>query len=197
MRHLALFLNFALIVLFPAGAQAQSEADRLREALRTCTAQTRSAEDQRAVLQARLGEAERERDRLRRQSEILRAQVREAEQAYAQAVKDFNERLGERDEALEKWKNAYNDAATVARSKDAERTKFEQEATALKASNKSCEAKNVQLQKVGQEILGRYQRMDPLEALVVQEPVLGIKRVEHQNSVQDFRNKLLDQKVKP
>jgi hypothetical protein len=31
----------------------------------------------------------------------------------------------------------------------------------------------------------------------VHEPVFGIKRVELQNALQDFRDKILDQKVKP
>ena len=108
-------------------------SEQLREALRTATAQSRALEDQRATLQAKLTTAEQERDRIKKQNDAFRAQVKEAEQAYRQAVKDFNERIAERDDTLEKWKSAYGEAASVARTKDAERTKFEGEATALKA----------------------------------------------------------------
>lgn len=197
MRGASLFLIVALTVALPAPASAQSEADRLRDALRSCTSQLRSAEDQRAVLQARLAEAERERDRLRKQNELLRAQVKDAEEAYRKAVKDFNDRLSERDDVLEKWRSAFDEAATVARAKEAERAKLEQQAAALTASNKGCEAKNIQLQKVGTEILQRYERMNLLERGVVHDPVLGLKRVEHQNTVQEYRDKILDQKVRP
>jgi len=41
-------------------------------------------------------------------------------------------------QTLEKWKEAYTEAATVARTKDAERAKFEAEANSFKASNKTC-----------------------------------------------------------
>jgi chromosome segregation ATPase len=197
MRIAPLFLLVTLAAMQPAAVNAQSETDRLREALRSCTTQLRSAEDQRAVLQAKLAEAERERDRLRKQNELLRAQLKDAEDAYRQAVKDFNDRLAERDEVLEKWKAAYTEAATVARAKDAERSKFEQEAAALKVTTKGCEAKNIQLHKIGIEILRRYERMNPLEAALVHEPAFGLKKVEHQNTVQEYRTKLLDQKVKP
>jgi chromosome segregation ATPase len=197
MRRIAFLLAIGIAVHLPVLAHAQSETDRLREALRSTTAQLRSLEDQRAVLQAKQAEAERERDRLRRQNEVLRAQVKDAEQAYRQAVDDFNARLAERDQVLEKWKDAYGEAATVARSKDAERAKFEREAAALKASNKSCETKNAALFKASGEILKKFDEMDPLERLVVHDPVIGWKGVEHQNAVQDFRDKLLDQKVKP
>jgi len=197
MRHLRLFLIVSFAVAFSATAHAESEADRLREALRSATGQVRTLEDQRAALQARATAAEQERDRLRKQNETLRGQVKEAEQAYRQAVKDFNDRLAERDEALEKWKSAYAEAATVARAKDAERAKFEGEATALKASNKSCEAKNTQLVKVGNDIVTKYEAMNPFEKILDHEPVFGLQRVQHQNAAQDFRDKVLDQKVKP
>jgi chromosome segregation ATPase len=197
MRYFRLFLIIASAVVLSAPARADSEADRLRDALRSTTGQLRTLEDQRAALQARATTAEQERDRLRKQTEVLRAQVKEAEQAYRQAVKDFNDRLAERDEALEKWKSAYTEAATVARAKDAERSKFEGEAAAFKTSNKACEAKNAQLVKVGNDIVKQYEAMDPLEKIVDHDPVLGLKRVEHQNAVQDFRDKILDQKVKP
>ena len=192
-----LFLAVAYAAALPVTARAQSETDRLREALRSATAQSRALEDQRAALQAKLTAAEQERDRLRKQNEAYRAQVREAEQAYRQAVKEFNTRLEERDETLEKWKSAYGEAATVARAKEAERVKLDAEVTALKASNKSCAAKNAQLVKAGNDMLTQYDAMDPMRKLVVHEPLLGIMRVEHQNAAQDYRDKILDQKVQP
>jgi len=197
MRHLYLYLIMIFAVVASATAHADSETDRLREALRTATAQSRSLEDQRAALQAKAAAAEQERDRLKKQNEALRGQIKEAEQAYRQAVKDFNDRLAERDETLEKWKSAYGEAATVARAKDAERTKFQSEATALKASNKACEAKNAQVVKVGSDIVKQYEEMNPMEKIWDHEPAFGLKRVEHQNAAQDFRDKILDQKVKP
>jgi chromosome segregation ATPase len=197
MHHLRLPLIVALMAFTSAARAADSDSDRLREALRNATAQSRSLEDQRAALQAKLTAAEQERDRLRKQNEAYRAQVKEAEQAYRQAVKDFNDRLAERDDTLEKWKAAYSEAATVARAKDAERGKFEGEATALKASNKACEAKNVQLVKVGKDVVKQYEAMNPMEKIWDHEPMFGLKRVEHQNAAQDLRDKILDQEIKP
>lgn len=197
MRLLRLSSVVALALMIPATARADQEGDRLREALRTATAQARAAEDQRAALQAKLTSAEQERDRLRKQNEAYRAQVKEAEQAYRQAVKDFNERLAERDDSLEKWKTAYAEAASVARAKDAERAKFEAETTALKASTKALEAKNVRLGKIANEVVSKYEAMDPFEKVLDHDPVFGLKRVEHQNAAQDFRDKILEQKAKP
>ncbi|WP_426407595.1 hypothetical protein [Bradyrhizobium ganzhouense] len=197
MRLLRVSSVVALALTVSSIAHADQEGDRLREALRSATAQARAAEDQRAALQAKLTAAEQERERLRKQNEAYRAQVKEAEQAYRQAVKDFNERLTERDDSLEKWKVAYGEAAGVARAKDAERAKFEAEATAFKASTKACEAKNVQLAKTANEVVTKYEAMDPFEKVLDHDPVFGLKRVEHQNAAQDYRDKILDQKAKP
>ncbi|HXH45183.1 MAG TPA: hypothetical protein VNK51_15195 [Bradyrhizobium sp.] len=197
MRALRLSTAAALALVISSAAHADQESDRLREALRSATAQARAAEDQRAAVQAKLTAAEQERDRLRKQNEAYRAQVKEAEQAYRQAVKDFNERIAERDDSLEKWKAAYGEAATVARTKDAERTKFEGEATTWKASAKACEAKNVRLVKIADDVVKQYERMDPFEKVLDHDPVIGFKRVEHQNAAQDFRDKIIEQKAKP
>ncbi|MBR0838992.1 hypothetical protein JQ607_02185 [Bradyrhizobium liaoningense] len=197
MRLLRLSSIAALALMISSAAQADQESDRLREALRSATAQARAAEDQRAAVQAKLTAAEQERDRLRKQNEAYRAQVKEAEQAYRQAVKDFNERIAERDESLEKWKAAYGEAAGVARTKDAERSKFEGEATTWKASAKACEAKNVRLVKIADDAVKQYEKMDPLEKVMHHDPVIGFKRVEHQNAAQDFRDQIIEQRAKP
>lgn len=197
MRLLRISSVVAMALVIPAAAHADQESDRLREALRAATAQARAAEDQRAALQAKLTSAEQERDRLRKQSEAYRAQLKETERAYNQQIKEFNERLAERDDSLEKWKTAYGEAASVARAKEAERAKFEAEATALKASTKALEAKNVRLVKIADEVVTKYEAMDPFEKVLDHDPVFGLKRVEHQNAAQDFRDKILEQKAKP
>jgi chromosome segregation ATPase len=196
MRYLPLLL-IIVSTMQATIARADAESDRLREALRNATAQSRALEDQRAALQAKLTSAEQERERLKKQNDTFRAQVKEAEQAYRQAVKDFNDRLAERDESLEKWKTAYGEAASVARTKDADRAKFESEVTTLRASTKACVAKNAQLVKVGTEFARQYEEMNVMEKLWHHEPVFGQKRVDHQNAAQDFRGKILEQKVNP
>jgi len=197
MQQLRLLVITALMVVTASAASADQETDRLRDALRSATAQSRQLADQNAVLQAKLTAAEQERDRLRKQSDAYRAQIKETEQAYRQAVKDFNDRIAARDDTLEKWKSAYNEAATVARAKEADSTKFEAEAKDLKSRDKTCEAKNKELVKIGKSIVTQYEAMNPFEKILDHDTVLGLKRVEHQNAAQYFRDKILEQKVTP
>ncbi len=197
MMGLRCWIIIAATIATATAASADQETDRLREALRSATAQARQAADQNAALQARLTAAEQEREKLRKQNEAYRGQIKELDQSYRQAVKDFNDRIAARDDALEKWKSAYGEAATVARTKDAERAKFEAEAKDLTARNKDCVARNTRLVKVGQDIVAQYEAMNPFEKVLDHDPVFGLKRVEHQNAAQDFRDKILEQKVTP
>ncbi|PZA13601.1 hypothetical protein DNX69_04395 [Rhodopseudomonas palustris] len=197
MRGILSLAGLGLCLAWAGPALAENETARLREALRSATAQVRSLEDQRAALQAKLTATEQERDTAKKQNTALRAEVKEVNQAYRQAVKDFNDRLAERDDTLEKWKSAYAEAASVARAKDAERAKFEGEAKAFRASTKSCEAKNGKLVKISNDVVTKYEAMDPLEKVLDHDPLFGMQRVQHQNQAQDFRDQILDQKAKP
>ena len=50
------------------------------------------------------------------QIDAAKAEVRQVEKQHREAVDEFNKRLAERDETLEKWKTAYEEAATASRS---------------------------------------------------------------------------------
>lgn len=185
----------ALATLFSSSAGfAQSETDRLREALRQSIAQTRALEDERTALQAKLADAERDKTNLKAQVEAAQAETKKAQKQYRDAVEEFNKRLAERDETLDKWKAAYEEAANVARAKDAERAKFEAQATAFEASTKSCRAKNAALVKLDRELLRRYAGVNFVDKLIAREPLIAFGRVKVQNELQDYTDKILDQK---
>ena len=197
LRILCLVFSVGTLPVGTGTARADAETDRLREALRTATVQTRQLEDQRAALQAKVADAERQAAAAKAQVAAAKAETRQTEKQYRDAVDEFNKRLAERDETLEKWKTAYEEAATVARDKDAARAKFEGEATQYKASTRNCVVKNDQLIKAGQDLLHRYQSITIGDTVVAREPVLGFRRVDVQNAIQDTNDRILDQKAVP
>lgn len=206
MRRLApTLIALSILLALPARlawADADTEA-RLREALRSATAAQRAAEDQQAVLAAKESESE-------KQIEALKAQVDELTKGGAATKKsdaeiaDLNhrlsaqgEQLGELNQNLDKWKAAYNEVANVARTKEAERAKLASSVEGLTQRADGCETKNVALYKVGSEILDRYAHVGFGDVIGGHEPFLGLKRVELENLVQDYQDKLLDQKASP
>lgn len=184
-------------LLSSSNGNAQSETDRLREALRSATAQVRTLEDQRTALQAQIAEVTRARDAFKADVDSAKAAAKKADADYRVAVKEFNERLEERNQTLEKWKDAYTEAATVARTKDAERAKFEGESKNYKASTRACILKNKELVQVGRELLNLYEGVTFIDTAVASEPMIGVRRVQIQSLLQDYGDKVLNQKVDP
>jgi len=60
-----------------------------------------------------------------------------------------------------------------------------------------CRAKNKELFDIGTELLGAYDRKDLGDVLLAKEPFTGIKRVELETMIQDFKDRLADQRVEP
>jgi hypothetical protein len=60
----------------------------------------------------------------------------------------------------------------------------------------SCEARNKQLVKVGQDMLAGYRDLTLGDVIAIKDPVIGIARVDHQNRTQDFRDRILDNDAK-
>ncbi len=195
----ALFLA-SVLTLFAGLAHAQdseSESDRLRDALRDALSQQHALEDQRTALQAQLTDTTRDRDRLSRDVDAAHARIKALQKAYNTAVIEFNQRLEERNQVLEKWKSAYEDAADVARAKDAERAKFQASSQAFEAADKICTAKNAKLVKVSSDILAGYRKLNMWKVLAVREPMIGYGGVAHETQVQAYLDRILDQKVQP
>lgn len=196
----AICLMVGMFVIFAGVARAddtESETDRLRDALRAALQQQQALEDERTTLQAQLADMTHDRDRLSRNLDTAHARIKTLQKDYNTAVTEFNKRLEERNQVLEKWKAAYEDAADLARAKDAERAKFQGEAEAYKAADKVCRAKNVELVKVSNDILAGYREINMWKVLEIREPMIGIVGVDHENRVQAFLDRILDQKVEP
>jgi chromosome segregation ATPase len=197
MRKTLIIAGMLIVAHSVAAFAADTETDRLREALRSALLQSRALEDQRAALQAQLSDMTKQRDQFKRDVDAAKAAAKKAQNDYRQAVTDFNARLEERNQALEKWKDAYEDAANVARTKDADRAKFESETKTLTAANKNLQAKNTQLVKVGQDVVSGYRNFTLMKVIGATEPLIGTAKVEHENETQNYQDRVLDQKVNP
>jgi hypothetical protein len=67
----------------------------------------------------------------------------------------------------------------------------------LKNRGDDLRRRNNELFKLGNEILSRYEHFGLGTALTAREPFTGITKVKLQSLVQDYQDKLAEQKVKP
>lgn len=216
MKSNPLLILLLMMVIVPAGLSAAEAKDaaaiaeaRMREALRTTTLQLREAQNQVVSLQAEKAQLELEKAELKTQTESLNKQIdrliaeAKADKAASEKaisslngkVDDRDKRIGKLNEVLEKWKEAYNQAVIFGRGKEYERAKLEVEKANLERLVADRENRNLELFTIGAEILKRYENFTLGEALTAREPFVGTTRVKMQGLVQDYADKLADQKL--
>jgi hypothetical protein len=220
MRALALraVAVFGLSVMACGGAHAQDQGEeaRLRDALRRTTVDLRSAQDSQAALQTALDQAQRQRDQLQQQVTALTAKLAQAPaaapapapaaatqpsaaeeqlKAALDAARAQNDSL---QAGLSHWQAAYQQAATLARQKDAE---SQQAGAASKSAEQTlaiCSTKNTKLTAVAEDILHLY-RTQSFHSLLLSsyEPLLGLAQVRLDNVIQDNDDRIREQKYYP
>jgi chromosome segregation ATPase len=194
-----LFIASTVTCLLLAGNAAAADEARLRETLRTLTLRLRSAETERNNLLSDKAQSEQEKktltgkiDALTKQSATDKAQI----DTLTSKAGDQEKELIETKEALGKWKAGYEQLTATAQKTEAERAKLASESTVLKHKLEDRERKNAELFKLGNEILTRYEKFGLGDALAAREPFTGIARVKLENLVQDYQDKIADQRVK-
>jgi chromosome segregation ATPase len=199
----------------PAAAREGDGAEsRLRAALRQAITRLRELEDQNANLEAKQAQAERERQALTEKLDAAQKELdalRQRSDADKAALQRSAAKLESTETSLAKWQEAYNQAADVARSRDADAKRLDAEIKGLEAEAKrrdaalvqtretkrACEAKNAELFKLGNQVLDLYDKKGLWDAIAAGEPVTQLKRVEYENMMQDYEDKLRDNQIVP
>ena len=209
---------FPIVVLLAitgtAKAQEQSVDDQLRDVLRKMTVDLRTARDNQAALQAQLDQMQKQRDALQQQVTALSAKLTQQpaepapapqqakSDADAQQLRDAVDALKRQNASLQAglahWQSAYQEAATIARAKDAESRQLGTTSKAATETLGICEAKNAKLIGVANDILHLYRTQDFKSVLLGSyEPLLGFRQVELENIIQDHEDKIRAQRYYP
>ena len=190
--------SLSLLIVTSALVVTNANADdaRLKETLRTLTMRLRSAETERNTLLSDKAQLEQEKKALSGKVDALNKQVA-ADKEKLDQLDAKQKELDDTKESLGKWKTAYEQIQTAAQKSEAERAKLASESIILKRKVEDRERKNLELFKTANEILTRYEKFALGEALSAKEPFTGIARVKLENQVQDYQDKIADERVKP
>lgn len=186
----------------PAAEQNAAEA-KLRESLRNTMLQLRTAETERANLQAKNAAVEEEKKALEQKVTAFAKQSAADKEASDKQLADLRSQSIAKDteiirlkEDLQKWRTSQKEAADLAAKKEGERAKAYSDGVMLKRKVEDYERKNLELYTIGTEILSRYEKFGLGTALTAREPFVGITKVKLENLVQDYSDKLTDQRIK-
>lgn len=187
-----------------AEAAADNGEARLREALRNATLQLRTAEAERGNLQAAQTALTEEKKALAEKFETLRKQTVAERAADEKAIATLKAQATSQEaeivrlkEALEKSDAAGKQAVAVANVREGDRAKLAADILVLQRKVEDRETKNLALFKLSNEILTRYEKFSLGEALAAREPFVGTTRAKLETLVQDYQDKISDQRAKP
>ena len=194
---LAAMLILTLAGAVPARADNDDPQTRLRAALKTATIRIRELEDQNAQLTAKQAAAERDRLDFTQKAAAADKELSELRQQGAAdktALDQASATQKQQGDSIAKWQASYNQAAEVARTRDGDAKRLDEVVGKLRPQVQSCEAKNAELYRIGEEVLGLYDKKDFFD-LVAGEPVTKLKRVELENTMQDYEDKMRDNEI--
>ncbi len=189
-----------LVGLMGAGSALADQSDpetRLRAALKTASARIRELEEQNTTLAAKQADADREKQTLTQKAaedDKALAELHKQTDADKAALEQAAAAQHQQQDSIAKWQASYNEAADKARTRDADAKQLDTVLGQTRPRLQSCEAKNAALYKLGEDVLDLYDKKDFFD-VVSGEPVTKLKRVELENTMQDYEDKMRDNKV--
>jgi hypothetical protein len=203
-----LFVAIAVVSAFAspslrAADQAGAADAKLRESLRATMLQLRNAETERANLQAAKAELEAKNKELTDQGAAMTRQAAANRAEADKTIADLKAKVDERDReigslrvTLDKWKVDHKMISDLVRTKESQRAALAEKVIMLDRQVADQQRKNAAMHKLGIEILDRYEKFGLGTALTAREPFVGLTRVKFENLIQDYGDKLADERIK-
>jgi chromosome segregation ATPase len=203
-----------LLLLAAVPARAQSVEDKLRDALRHATVDLRALQDSQAQLQADRDAAVRQRDLLQQQLTQANARVAQLQAQVATPppkaadpeelaklramLDDARHQMDAMAASNAKWQAAYQQAAGLARTRDADAKQLAQALAAARKEDAINRATNEKLAALAGDILHLY-RSEDFRGILLRsyEPLLGLGKVKLDNMVQDYEDRIADLRIYP
>lgn len=183
---------------------APSELDRLRSALRDVTIQLRTAQAELASAQAMLGTSEDQRKQAEARVEALQKQAEAERSSSKQTIADLNQRLqtrsaenGKISTELSLARTEWTKAAGQAKAAEEECRRLSDQNAEQRKRILILQAKNTALFLTANDILTHLSDFSFGNALKAKEPFVGSARAKLETLVQDYQDKITDERDKP
>jgi chromosome segregation ATPase len=181
------------------GADSNVRESREREMLRRAQEALRESQAENAQLEAQKAQAAEQADvKLKAATTQLDSARRASRAAQAALQAQLDDAGSARADLSRKLADANQQIALLTRQQQdtaSQLKQTQQQLDASKASDASCQAKNLKLYEYSQELVTRYQKKGVWAALTQKEPVTGLKEVGVENVVQEYQEKLAKQKI--
>lgn len=202
MRNL-LIACLALLVASPLHAAAKK--DPAKEAQRRMQMQVKQAQDEKAAVEQEKAALGQELETLKKkageiESSVARAnRSKAAAEKEAEALKQVKTEQSEKIAALEKQfgesQQSLRDTRQNLQQETSQKQRLEQNLGARDKELSVCETKNKKLYQYQVEMINRAQSRGSLDALLEMEPLTQVKRVEIENLLEEYRDKIDNEQI--
>jgi chromosome segregation ATPase len=190
-----------LLAVFPvAQAQTASLESRMRDQLRETRTQLQELQAQQSTWAAEKAALEKERDAAKQEAETARASAKASPAVSPETTRQLATERQRREAAeasLQRGKSDAESAGVALRTAEAERSRLAKELDVSHAQVDACTARNVQMYRVGQEVITAYENIDTTDIVSSRQPFAAKSRVKLENAAQSFGDKLYDQRFDP
>lgn len=194
-------IALALLSVVPgAFAQTASLESRLRDQLRETRSQLQSLQAEQSQWAAEKAALEKERDAAKQDAETARAGAKKSTGMSPEASRALAEERQRREAAeagLQKGKADAESSAMALRTAETERARLAKELDTAHGQVDACTARNVQMYRVGQEVISAYENLDASDVLASRQPFAAKARVKLENAAQSFGDRLYEQRFDP
>ena len=191
------------VVVSVGAADVSPNELRLRESVKGLMVQLRTLQAERDAIDAAKAEHEQKAkelgDKLAALTKVSETQREESERTVSVLrgkLMDLEKENGGLKADLAQAVGLGNQMAERLKKKESEGSRLGELVTDLERKVASGERKNLELHRLAKEILERYEKFGLGTALTAREPFIGTTRVRMQNLVQDFSDKLSEQRIK-
>lgn len=203
--------HLLLLVLFVTAAAAQEAADpamaalkRMRDQLRTVMLQQQKTEADRAALAAEKAALEEKITTLEASLKKLAKDSNAQKDADAKEIEALKAKAAQQEATIAKllennaqWKKSHTEMTSTAQKIDAQRQEYAARVILLDRKLADALRMNRELHAIGLEVLSKYEGFGLGTAITAREPFTRNTRVKLENYVQDFGDRLEDNRVKP
>ena len=205
---LSLALLVCMAIMTPHADASDKKASREREALRRAQQQLSqvqgdlaAAEQEKATLAADLEKAQASSKAEAGKVASLQHGLGNSKQQLAAVTGELaqvKDTLAATAQQLSETRRTLAETTQTLRQTEAEKRQLESLKVRHEGDIASCERKNVALYAIGRSLMDRFEHKTCGESLAEREPFAGLKKVETENLLEEYRDKLDDQKlIKP
>ncbi len=194
-------IALSLFAMLPAAhAQTASLESRIRDQLREARSQLQDLQAQQAQWAAEKVALEKERDDAKQAAETARVAAKNAGGLSPEASRALAAERQKREVAeaeLQRVKADTGSAAVALRTAETERARLARELDTAKGQVDACTARNVQMYRVGQEVISAYENIDMADVVASRQPFAAKARAKLENAAQSFGDRLYEQRFDP